>query len=356
MAIGTSFKQQCPSCEALVPVRDAAMVGKKIECPKCKDKFIVKSPATKNDTEEGETPKPKANGKTATAKAPPGRKPVAPATDAKEGGDKDSKKEAAKGKKAPDDSDDAGDGKKKKKAATSRFSMGLVLAVVGLLVLAAAAFFILSGNKSSPPIAKKGGTSPSIRPGKGSPEPNITKESDDTDGTKQKGKEPAKDDGPKPHVADLPVAAATAELTNLLPNDTQHVAHVPFRLLWDQAGGPWRDALFQTPDALKDDFLRAKLGFRVLKIDDLIRAENYGPKGWSFTVVHLQEIIDQEAVKKALVLKPAPAIKDHLMYHVGQNPWLNQLARATLGVPHVLADMQWPGAAISLCTSTTRKP
>ncbi|MCI0743697.1 MAG: hypothetical protein L0Y72_32095 [Gemmataceae bacterium] len=44
MAIGTSFKQQCPSCEALVPVRDGSLIGKKIECPKCKYRFVVESP------------------------------------------------------------------------------------------------------------------------------------------------------------------------------------------------------------------------------------------------------------------------------------------------------------------------
>ena len=60
MAIGTSFKQQCPSCEALVPVKDASMVGKKIECPKCKDKFVVKSPSKKksadDEDEDGKPP------------------------------------------------------------------------------------------------------------------------------------------------------------------------------------------------------------------------------------------------------------------------------------------------------------
>src|SRR4051794_29533514 len=44
MAI-TPFKQSCPSCEALVPIRDAALIGKKIECPKCKYRFVVEAPA-----------------------------------------------------------------------------------------------------------------------------------------------------------------------------------------------------------------------------------------------------------------------------------------------------------------------
>jgi len=41
MATLTSFKQQCPSCEAMVPVKDKSLVGRKIDCPKCKYRFVV---------------------------------------------------------------------------------------------------------------------------------------------------------------------------------------------------------------------------------------------------------------------------------------------------------------------------
>src|SRR5437867_3037095 len=102
MAIGTSFKQQCPSCEALVPVRHASMVGKRIECPKCKDKFIVKSPATKKaaDEDEDETTG-KANGKAAPSKPAPGKAPV---------------KKPARSSSAPEDDDeDVEDAKARRK-------------------------------------------------------------------------------------------------------------------------------------------------------------------------------------------------------------------------------------------------
>src|SRR5947209_16862108 len=39
-----SFKQRCPSCEAMVPVRDPQLIGKKIDCPKCKYRFVVEEP------------------------------------------------------------------------------------------------------------------------------------------------------------------------------------------------------------------------------------------------------------------------------------------------------------------------
>jgi len=46
MASTTSFRQQCPSCEAMVPIKDASLVGTKVDCPKCKYRFVVEDPAT----------------------------------------------------------------------------------------------------------------------------------------------------------------------------------------------------------------------------------------------------------------------------------------------------------------------
>jgi hypothetical protein len=328
MAIGTSFKQQCPSCEALVTVRDAGMVGKKIECPKCKDKFIVKSPSSKKEADEEDTAN-RGNGKAAAGKTAPvktasGRPPAKkPQRLADEDDERDDEDEEETGKRADDEEEDTG---KKKKKAASRFSMGIALAVVGLLVLGAAAYFILLRPKGNQPSAK----------GSGRPAPQaVQSESPPPKEAKEK-KDAIKDDSSKPRPTELPLTAATAELTNLLPNDTQHVAHVPFRVLLDPAS-PLRDAIFQTPGALQDDFLRGKLGFSVLGIDDLIHAERYGVGGWSFTVVHFQEIIDQQAVTKALGLKPAPLVKNHTYYQISSpNPWLEQLARVTVGVPRQL--------------------
>src|SRR6266849_318464 len=56
MAVSASFKQQCPSCEALVPIKDIGMVGKKIDCPKCKYRFVIEFPGEAVDPEEEEAP------------------------------------------------------------------------------------------------------------------------------------------------------------------------------------------------------------------------------------------------------------------------------------------------------------
>jgi DNA-directed RNA polymerase subunit RPC12/RpoP len=39
------FKQQCPSCEAMVSIKDETLVGKKTECTKCKFRFLVEAPS-----------------------------------------------------------------------------------------------------------------------------------------------------------------------------------------------------------------------------------------------------------------------------------------------------------------------
>ena len=45
MAAITSFKVVCPSCETSVTIKNPSLVGKKIDCPKCKYRFVVEAPA-----------------------------------------------------------------------------------------------------------------------------------------------------------------------------------------------------------------------------------------------------------------------------------------------------------------------
>src|ERR671935_115587 len=54
MAATSGFKQQCPSCEAMVPIRDPNLIGRKIDCPQCKYRFVVEDPAAAD--EAGEEP------------------------------------------------------------------------------------------------------------------------------------------------------------------------------------------------------------------------------------------------------------------------------------------------------------
>src|ERR1043166_4161204 len=73
MAVSTTFKQQCPSCEAMITIREG-MVGKKVECTKCKDKFIAERPDDEDDEPQVKSSKKdtKLNGKkTTTVKSGP---------------------------------------------------------------------------------------------------------------------------------------------------------------------------------------------------------------------------------------------------------------------------------------------
>jgi serine/threonine protein phosphatase PrpC len=47
-----SFEQMCPNCELMVQVRDSGLIGKKIDCPRCKYKFLVEDPGEEEDVEE----------------------------------------------------------------------------------------------------------------------------------------------------------------------------------------------------------------------------------------------------------------------------------------------------------------
>src|SRR4051794_12200681 len=97
------FKQQCPSCEHMVPIKDESLVGKKTDCPKCKFRFAVEEPA--------DSAPPAKDGGKAKDKGKPGK---------------------AKGKSA---NPDAGDKAKKKKKAAGGSNMLLIGGIVGGLAI-----------------------------------------------------------------------------------------------------------------------------------------------------------------------------------------------------------------------------
>ena len=59
MATNTGFKQQCPHCEARVPVKDESLIGEEINCPKCKKPFVVEDPEDAQSTEAENKRRPK---------------------------------------------------------------------------------------------------------------------------------------------------------------------------------------------------------------------------------------------------------------------------------------------------------
>src|SRR5580692_8163810 len=69
MATTASFKQPCPSCDAKILIKDHGMIGRKIDCPRCKYRFLVETPAPVEEEDDAAqdnepTPAPEAKGKT----------------------------------------------------------------------------------------------------------------------------------------------------------------------------------------------------------------------------------------------------------------------------------------------------
>src|SRR4051794_5965610 len=70
MAAGSAFKQQCPSCEAMITIK-ADKIGKKVECTKCKDKFIAEPPEEEVEKPGKKTVKTSTKPATTVAGKPP---------------------------------------------------------------------------------------------------------------------------------------------------------------------------------------------------------------------------------------------------------------------------------------------
>src|SRR2546423_929723 len=148
MATTMSFKQQCPSCEAMVPIKDKSLVGRKIDCPKCKYRFVVESPGDDEEADEDKKASPAA--KKTNGKSPSGiRKGPPPAKG----------KGKPPGKKTKPDADDDGVAAKPKSKMSPILLIGIGLgavAIIGLVIggLAIAGVF---GGGSNTPVANPGG-------------------------------------------------------------------------------------------------------------------------------------------------------------------------------------------------------
>jgi len=275
MAVSSSFKQKCPSCEAMVSIKDPSLVGKKVECSKCKYRFVVEDPveqdkaavkAAKGDAANGKNGNGakhaagEKNGNGATAKTDPKKR-----FKDEDLGDKDEKAARAKGspKKPVRDEDDEDEddapsaGKKKKEEASSgtpkKLILGLALALVGVGLLAVVAFLMLSsgsGNTTKPPI----------KPGGDAPPPVVVNDK------KELPKEP-----------ELPAVVAapgpSPELTNLFPADSEHVLHINMKQAFGP-GGDLREAVFDVPGSLANVNFKNRIGFNLVDVVDIFVPRN----------------------------------------------------------------------------------
>jgi hypothetical protein len=329
------------------------MIGKTVECTKCKDKFLAEKPAEESEKNAAQSKKSSAKKNEAGKGAKAGvdvaeeDEPVQVKSGKGKTDTKTKGKTETNGKsngKAPKDTEKDGTGvadaedatnqTKQQAASKNKLKIGLALAGVGVVVLGLAGFFMMG---RTPPAPKGNTPQPPPGPVGAGGDPEI----------KPVGK---KDEKPPKEWAVVPLSEAEIiKLTNLLPNDTEHVFHAFFANLFDP-NGPLPGAAFQPARALQDANLREKLGllddadlrkkmgFSLQSIDDLIHAERNSGSGWSYTVIHFKELIPQDELKTALKLKPvAPAIEDQTYFQtMATNPTFERLGRFSFGVPSYL--------------------
>ncbi len=342
MAVSSSFKQKCPSCEAMVTIRDPGLIGKKVECSKCKYRFVVESPVEQDKAATQAKANGNGNGKNGNGpqvKAGPAKadgKKRFEDDDLETKGKAKAKAKAAPKKRARDEDDEEEDDAPKKGSGTPlKLLIGLLLGFVGLGVLAVCAWLIIAMNRSpAPPPPPPGGpgTTPPMAgmtpPGPGgdpaAPAPGTTP----PPGQANDGKKET-----KPAAAPVAVKGPGPEVTNLLPGDSEHVFHLFMKDVFEP-GGSLYDAVFQEPGSLAGVNFKKRIGFDLTTIADLIRAERYSAPAWSMTTLFLAEPIDEGAVVAALGLKQATPIKGKAYYKAERpNPTFEQLARFSFGVP-----------------------
>src|SRR5262249_8444144 len=127
MATSAGFRQQCPSCEAMVPVRDVSFVGKKIDCPKCKYRFVVEEPPVEDDELDEE---PARGGNRPAVQKSVNGKGAALAT------------KRANPRRRDEDEDDESPAKKKKGGPSTTLILGIGLGVVAVGVLVVVGLYL----------------------------------------------------------------------------------------------------------------------------------------------------------------------------------------------------------------------
>jgi hypothetical protein len=258
MAVKSSFKQQCPSCEAMVPIRDPGLIGRKIDCPKCKYRFVVEEPAEEADDEDKKAPSGITSKKPASGKAAPKRR-------------------------GEDDEDDFDDKPKAKKSGGSgMLIVGLGLAAVAVIALAVGGWLLFGSDSDTP-------DSTSPRASVNSPSSNSksgeAKQNTPQDAGKPKGEI-------KPSLPDM---------TNLLPNETEIVLNIPVEQLLNNSA--FKKATLMTPGSFNSGAFQRNWGIPASDITRVVMSFNPHKKAW-FSVMRLNKPVKEEQVVAKLKIKP----------------------------------------------------
>jgi Protein of unknown function (DUF1559) len=276
MAAQILFKMTCPSCEAPVPIRDESRIGKKIECPKCKFRFVVEDPGDES------------GGGAAPAKTKPA---------------------------------------KKKSNATLLIGGGV--GTVAVLVLAVVAYFMFSGgdDAAKKPITK---TAPLVSNTAAKPESTPATNTAEPVKTEEKsGDTPKTDVAATPTVQSeqpIPAANASGEITNLLPNESVSVAVINMDKFRFSTLG---EQLFESKVGFRPGTFKEKLGIAIEDMVKFVRGENPEQK-WSFNIIRTAKPVSIKELETVLQFKKGAKspIKGRAYYELPQNDLLDNLGTA----------------------------
>jgi hypothetical protein len=312
MASQRQFKQQCPSCETMVPIKDASLVGKKVDCPKCKYRFVVEDPGNVASEEEAAEPKSKIK-----------RKP-------EEGVKTDKPK--SKIRRAEDG--EAGAKKKKKKdekKSNTMLFVGIGAGVIAIIALVVGSIFMFGGNGSSTPT-KSGGPGPSAQkpPSNPAPDPGNRQTPPNPGNGGNDNNVNANNPNPAAPTDPMKPAAATDKVrgiaSNLLPNDSQVVYSVNIH---EFIRSTLYGAAFHSASGFKLTAFSDTLGLPLDKMTHFVRAESL-KEGWAFNVVQMGSAfsITHDSMKAKLGSKKGPKapIKGYEYFLVNPNEDLESLS------------------------------
>jgi uncharacterized protein (TIGR03067 family) len=366
MAAQSGFRQKCPSCTAPVLISNPGVVGRKIDCPNCRHRFIVRGP-------DGKIPDAGSGAKSNPAPSSGIRKPPgvaakpAPGVDDEEeqdvewededeedededeeedeededdeesaedeDDDEDDEDEDDEEDEDEDDEDDEDDeeGEEEddedeeddeeeeeeedadeaapaaasalkplppeppKKSSSKVLKIGVALAAVALVALGVGGYVLFygPGKSTNPRRVENGGDRPSIK---------------EVNGGDKRQEPPARE--VKAAVPNAGPDVLEADVSNLLPNDTEAVLDIPIQRL---LGTAFKQSAFTTPYAFSADAFRKTFGFPIENVDRIVTAAN--PAGdWIFSVVRTVQPVQKETLVDRLRLVPGGKVSDFDYY------------------------------------------
>ncbi len=294
------FKQQCPSCEAMVSIKDESLVGKKTECTKCKYRFLVEAPSKAKTADDKKSPavKPKTSGKEAAAKAKQEIKKA-------ESGQKPVKKSGAKNK--------------------QMLIIGGAVGGVALVAIVAAMFLFSGGDSGKGKMAErpKRNRSSNVTPN-GPNDKNDEKTEETKEMPKEEEKSPttvAKGDGVDPDVSIR------------LPNDSKVVMSLQMKNFFDSMIA---NVLFNTAGAFSRDDFKKTFGVSIEDIDQVMLARSsilpdFNPlkKSWKMAIVRSEKPFNKSHIEQSIALSQEAPIEGLNWSKIGGH--LDSLSSLLLG-------------------------